>query len=412
MKTKWIQPLIALFFIVLLSILTIFLKSTNLRLSLIIGFILGYVISRSSFDFSTGIKQVYLYKNTNLTKAFILLLALSMIIVFILKIIFDFYNINLISNISNTNNISIFTLVGSFIIGFSIIITSNCASGILFDLAKGKLKGLIGVIFFIIGSVIGYISLKLFSKTNLFIKTSSKVFLANNIYYLAILICSLLILFVLYLIVKKYENKYLKQDFNLKINNNLNDQLINNSSKKLFSYKNYYRLFIKNWSFMISSVLISICATIILVINNKTWGVSKPFLTFFVYLCSVFKINLSNVMFDEFIKITNNGLLNDSSTLINISLFIGCLVCFLLANKFKFELKINKKEFFCFTIGGFLLGFGASLANGCSVGAMYSKISTFDLSGWVFLIGMIIGIFIGIKIFIKKQNNIIQINRR
>ncbi|SRX64132.1 YeeE/YedE thiosulfate transporter family protein [Mycoplasma mycoides] len=123
MKTKWIQPLIALFFIVLLSILTIFLKSTNLRLSLIIGFILGYVISRSSFDFSTGIKQAYLYKNTNLTKAFILLLALSMIIVFILKIIFDFYNINLISNISNTNNISIFTLVGSFIIGFSIIIT-------------------------------------------------------------------------------------------------------------------------------------------------------------------------------------------------------------------------------------------------------------------------------------------------
>ncbi|WP_265493374.1 YeeE/YedE thiosulfate transporter family protein [Mycoplasma mycoides] len=226
------------------------------------------------------------------------------------------------------------------------------------------------------------------------------------------LICSLLILFIFYLIVKKYENKYLKQDFNLKINNNLNDQLINNSSKKLFSYKTYYRLFIKNWSFMISSVLISICATLILVINNRTWGVSKPFLTFFVYLCSVLKINLSNDIFDEFIKITNNGLLNDSSTLINISLFIGCLVCFLLANKFKFELKINKKEFFYFMFGGFLLGFGASLANGCSVGAMYSKISTFDLSGWVFLIGMIIGIFIGIKIFIKKQNNIIQVNMR
>ncbi|WP_265510274.1 YeeE/YedE thiosulfate transporter family protein [Mycoplasma mycoides] len=151
-------------------------KSTSLRLSLIIGFILGYVISRSSFDFSTGIKQAYLYKNTSLTKAFILLLALSMIIVFILKIIFDFYNINLISNINNTNDISVLTLIGSFIIGFCIIITSNCASGILVDLAKGKLKGLMGVIFFIIGSVIGYISLKLFSTTNLFIKTSSKVF--------------------------------------------------------------------------------------------------------------------------------------------------------------------------------------------------------------------------------------------
>ncbi|WP_434323534.1 YeeE/YedE thiosulfate transporter family protein [Mycoplasma capricolum] len=63
-------------------------------------------------------------------------------------------------------------------------------------------------------------------------------------------------------------------------------------------------------------------------------------------------------------------------------------------------------------IGGFLLGFGASLTNGCSVGAMYSKISTFDLSWWVFLVGMIIGLFIGIKIFIKKQNNVNQIIRR
>ncbi|AJK51582.1 YeeE/YedE thiosulfate transporter family protein [Mycoplasma capricolum] len=50
-------------------------------------------------------------------------------------------------------------------------------------------------------------------------------------------------------------------------------------------------------------------------------------------------------------------------------------------------------------IGEFLLGFGASLTNGCSVGAMYSKISTFDLSWWVFLVGMIIGLFIGIKNF-------------
>ncbi|WFQ91066.1 YeeE/YedE family protein [Mycoplasma feriruminatoris] len=401
MKTKFIQPIIALIILVLLITLTIFLKSTNLRWSLVIGFILGYVINRSSFNFSIGIKQAYLYKNTNLTKAFILLLVFSLLIVFIIKMISNFYNLNLISNISDVNNISILTFIGSFLIGISIIITSNCASGILVDLAKGKIKGLIGVIFFIIGSVVGYISLKSFSKTSFFIKTSTKVFLLNHIGFLTTLICSLLVLFILYLIVKKYEHEYQIQNFNLKIND---DKLINNSSKKLFSYQTYYKLFVKNWSFITASILISICASFILVINNKTWGVSRPFLIFFTYLCSVFKINLSNQMFADFIKITNNGLLNDSSTLINIGFFIGCLVCCLLANKFKCEFKINKKELFYFTIGGFLLGFGSGLANGCSVGGMYSKISTFDLSGWVFLIGMIIGIFVGIKIFIKKHN--------
>ncbi|CEA11995.1 YeeE/YedE thiosulfate transporter family protein [Mycoplasma capricolum] len=210
-------------------------------MSLIIGFILGYIISRSSFDFSTGIKQVYLYKNTNLTKAFMLLLALNMIIVFILKIIFNFYNINLISNISNTNDISILTLVGSFIIGIYIIITSNCASGILFDLAKGKLKGLIRVIFFIIGSVIGYIVLISFNKTNLFTKFSTKIFLPNYLSYLTSLICSLLILFIFYLIVIKYEHRYQKQNFNLKINNNIDNRLVNSSSKDYLIIKHITR---------------------------------------------------------------------------------------------------------------------------------------------------------------------------
>ncbi|WBX36711.1 YeeE/YedE thiosulfate transporter family protein [Mycoplasma capricolum] len=80
-------------------------------------------------------------------KAFILLLSLSMLIVFSLKIISYFYNLDLISDISNVNDISILTLIGSFIIGISIIITSNCALGILVDLAKGELKGLISVFF-------------------------------------------------------------------------------------------------------------------------------------------------------------------------------------------------------------------------------------------------------------------------
>ncbi|MFW6267324.1 MAG: YeeE/YedE thiosulfate transporter family protein, partial [Halanaerobium sp.] len=37
------------------------------------------------------------------------------------------------------------------------------------------------------------------------------------------------------------------------------------------------------------------------------------------------------------------------------------------------------------------MGFGTRVAQGCNVGALYTPISNFSLSGWVFLIFMIIG---------------------
>lgn len=45
------------------------------------------------------------------------------------------------------------------------------------------------------------------------------------------------------------------------------------------------------------------------------------------------------------------------------------------------------------------MGFGTRLANGCNVGALY----TFSLSGWIFLIVLVIGGIVGNKVA-KKFN--------
>ena len=43
------------------------------------------------------------------------------------------------------------------------------------------------------------------------------------------------------------------------------------------------------------------------------------------------------------------------------------------------------------------MGFGTRLANGCNVGALYTPIANFSLSGWIFLIVMVIGGVMGNK---------------
>ncbi|WP_243103841.1 YeeE/YedE thiosulfate transporter family protein [Clostridium sp. JN-1] len=49
------------------------------------------------------------------------------------------------------------------------------------------------------------------------------------------------------------------------------------------------------------------------------------------------------------------------------------------------------REVLLFALGGATMGLGTRFANGCNVGALYTPIANFSLSGWVFLIFMVIG---------------------
>ena len=47
------------------------------------------------------------------------------------------------------------------------------------------------------------------------------------------------------------------------------------------------------------------------------------------------------------------------------------------------------------------MGFGTRLSNGCNVGALYTPIANFSLSGWIFLVFLVLGEIFG-NIIYKK----------
>lgn len=69
----------------------------------------------------------------------------------------------------------------------------------------------------------------------------------------------------------------------------------------------------------------------------------------------------------------------------------------LLANRFKLS-KLTLSGGVTALLGGVLMGWGAMLALGCTVGTLLSGISAFALSGWVFAAAVFIGVWLGIKL--------------
>lgn len=134
------------------------------------------------------------------------------------------------------------------------------------------------------------------------------------------------------------------------------------------------------------------------------WGVTGTFANWGAWIFEAFGGNVSTWTFfaSESSQATlANGFLNDGGTIRNIGIIVGALVATLFASQFKIKKIKSKKQIGAAVLGGLLMGYGARLANGCNIGALFTGISSMSLSGWVFAGFLLIGAFFGGKILVK-----------
>jgi uncharacterized membrane protein YedE/YeeE len=92
-----------------------------------------------------------------------------------------------------------------------------------------------------------------------------------------------------------------------------------------------------------------------------------------------------------------NPLLN-APGFMSIGIIVGAAMMALLRQEFKWKLPNLEGAVFAL-IGGTLMGVGARVAKGCNIGAFFSTVTNGDPSGWLFLLGMAAGAWVGVKLF-------------
>ncbi len=106
--------------------------------------------------------------------------------------------------------------------------------------------------------------------------------------------------------------------------------------------------------------------------------------------------NMSNIFFG-----LDNGLPNpliNAPGFMSIGIILGAAVLALSRREFKWKVPSLETAVFAI-VGGILMGIGARIAMGCNIGAFFATVTNGDLSGWVFLVGMAAGGYVGVKLF-------------
>lgn len=106
--------------------------------------------------------------------------------------------------------------------------------------------------------------------------------------------------------------------------------------------------------------------------------------------------NMNNIFFG-----LENGLPNpllNAPGLMSVGIILGAAMLANINREFKWKMPSLETAIFAI-VGGALMGIGARIGMGCNVGAFFAAVTNGDLTGWIFLFGMAVGGYVGVKVF-------------
>lgn len=91
------------------------------------------------------------------------------------------------------------------------------------------------------------------------------------------------------------------------------------------------------------------------------------------------------------------GILEDTTSLMDIGILIGALVASAISGRFKPSFTPPLRTLLAALIGGLLMGYGSRIAYGCNIGAFFSGIASMSLHGWLWIVFALIGSSWGVR---------------
>lgn len=166
----------------------------------------------------------------------------------------------------------------------------------------------------------------------------------------------------------------------------------------------YKQLFKNPLTYVGAAIFLSILQIITLAATGNPWGVSGVLAYWGAWVFEGLGGSVDKWYYfssEGAQNVLNAGFLKHAPTWRNLGIIFGAAAAALLASGFKFKIIKSKRQIVAASLGGLLMGYGARLAYGCNIGALYSGISSLSLSGWIFAIGMFFGAVVGSKLLVK-----------
>lgn len=153
------------------------------------------------------------------------------------------------------------------------------------------------------------------------------------------------------------------------------------------------------WPFLLSAIVLALLNWATLLVADHPWTVTWAFTLWGAKLMQVVGWDATTNLFwtSPFqVQALENSIWADTTSLMNIAVLVGAFTAAFVANRLCFRFDLSFKSFAASLIGGLLMGYGARLAYGCNIGALFSGMASTSLHAWLWLVCAMVGTVVGV----------------
>src|SRR6185437_4022063 len=257
-------------------------------------------------------------------------------------------------------------VVGSFTFGIGMQLANGCGSGTLYTAGGGSGRMLIALLFFVIGSVFGSLSLPAFLALG-----GIDPVLASNYFGpwggLAVTLASLALAAAVIATIAKRRGAN----------------------------------FMPSRNYVVGGIVIGLLCIFVFAAGGHPWSVTFGYTVWGAKAATALGFDLSHAAFWQWPGPKHalaESVLSDTSSLTDFGMIFGAMAAAAASKPFARASWPPAKSLLAAGIGGLLMGWGARLGFGCNIGALVGGVASGSLHGWVWLLAALPGCLIGIRL--------------
>ncbi|WP_287690420.1 YeeE/YedE family protein [Metallosphaera javensis (ex Sakai et al. 2022)] len=385
------------------------------------GFILGWVAQRGNYCFVNAMTSIFTTRSFERFGALLILFGLTALGTGLLV---AFGLIPPVDQYFNNYFAGWYILVGSFIFGFGAALAGGCNLSMLYRASSGYVQNWIELFGMMIGTYIFAVAIwpfQSYTMENGILSTSAGGYVeylpyvlfhsvSNMAVYITTMIVALPLLFLGIYLQMRTRSKWGKSvsmkgpglsAVGMKALPGLPGPSAPSipSGLRLKQEAKDMLLLKKPYGTNLSTVILALDMIFVFIVGagytfNYLVITSSDGGRFFEYILMPLGINLftNTPWFNSSLPIV------DPSTLMVVMLCIGAFSASFLSGDFKIRIPKDRKRLAIGFVGGMLVGIGVRMALGCNVGLMWTNFGQLGYDGYIFLGGMLAGVYLAVKV--------------
>jgi len=355
--------------------------SAQQALLLLVGALLGLTLYHAAFGFTTAWRNFILNRRGKGLRAQMIMLAVGVCLFFPALSIGELFG-QQVNGFVRPLGWSV--VIGAFIFGIGMQLGNGCASGNLYHVGGGQIRAIPSMIGFTIGALWAtkdyeyWTSLPQFAPVSLVDDLGVVMAIALNLAVFAGIAA-----FTIWL-EKRYHGNVERDDAG--------------HQQSLVS-----RLTSGPWPFIWGAVALALLNFVTLAMIGNPWAVAVAYPLWGAKVAMLLELELELDFWTYWLQPGRETALSeplqyDVFSIINIGVVLGALLAASLAGKFSLQWRLPWQHWLAAIIGGLMLGYGATIAFGCNIGAYFGGIVSGSLHGWLWLVAAFVGSLLGTRL--------------